>query len=49
MTNEKLRSPARFANDISRILNTALGAERYPVDVQAIAKEYSNNVFQMTL
>jgi len=45
MTNEKLRSPARFANDISIILNAVLGAERYPVDVKAIAKEYSQQCF----
>jgi hypothetical protein len=38
-------SPQRWANNISRILNTVLGQERFPVNVGEIAREYSHQVF----
>lgn len=34
-------SPVRWAIDLSVLLNTVLGADRFPVDVPAVAKEYS--------
>lgn len=43
--NDKLRSPTRYANDISRILNVVLGAERYPIDIKSIATEYTLQCF----
>ncbi len=42
--NESL-SPARWANDISIILRTVLGADRIPVNVQVVAKEISRIKF----
>lgn len=38
-------SPQRWANRISRILNTVLGQDRFPVNVQEVAREYSHQVF----
>lgn len=38
-------TPHRWANDISIILKTALGAERFPVDVKAVAREISRHKF----
>jgi hypothetical protein len=35
------RSPTRWANDLSLLLNTVLGAERFPVNVPDVAREYS--------
>lgn len=34
-------SPERWAIDISRVLSAVLGADRFPVDVPAVALEYS--------
>ena len=34
-------SPERWAIDISVLLNTVLGADRFPVDVPAVAKEFT--------
>src|SRR5216684_77112 len=34
-------SPVRWAIDLSLLLNTVLGADRFPVDVPELAKEYS--------
>jgi hypothetical protein len=34
-------SPERWAIDISLVLNAVLGKDRFPVDVPAVAKEYS--------
>lgn len=41
----KTRSPTRWAIDISRVLNTVLGAEHFPIQVVAIAREYSHQCF----
>ena len=38
-------SPQRWASDITVILRTALGAERFPVDVKAVAREISKHKF----
>lgn len=38
-------SPQRWANDITVILRTALGAERFPVDVKEVAREISKHKF----
>lgn len=38
-------SPHRWANDISVILKTALGAERFPVNVRDVAREISAHKF----
>ena len=34
-------SPVRWAIDLSVLLNTVLGTDRFPVDVPTVAKEYS--------
>ena len=34
-------SPTRWANDLSVLLNTVLGADRFPVNVPDVAREYS--------
>lgn len=34
-------SPMRWANDLTLLLNTVLGADRFPVDVTEVAREYS--------
>jgi hypothetical protein len=34
-------SPVRWAIDLSILLNTVLGPERFPIDVPSVAKEYS--------
>jgi hypothetical protein len=36
-----VQSPERWAIDISLLLNTVLGKDRFPVDVALVAKEYS--------
>lgn len=41
----KARAPIRWATDISRVLNTVLGAERFPIQVADIAREYSLQIF----
>jgi hypothetical protein len=38
-------SPERWAFEITHVLNTVLGAEHFPVDVPAIAKEYTTQKF----
>tara|TARA_R110001606_G_scaffold16827_3_gene66634 strand:+ start:477 stop:1388 length:912 start_codon:yes stop_codon:yes gene_type:complete len=38
-------SPLRWANDISVILRTVLGADRFPIDVKAVAHEISRLKF----
>lgn len=43
MNEEK--SPYRWANDISHILKTVLGADRFPVDVKEVAREFSKHKF----
>lgn len=40
-----LKSPKATARDISTVLNTVLGTERFPVDVEAVAKEISRQRF----
>src|SRR4051794_34695953 len=34
-------SPIRWAIDLSLLLNAVLGSNRFPVDIPAVAKEYS--------
>ena len=43
--SRKIRSPKRYANDISTVLNTAIGINRYPINVIELAKEYSHHCF----
>lgn len=38
-------SPQRWANDISVIVRTALGADRFPIDVREVAREISKHKF----
>ena len=38
-------SPQRWANDISVIVRTALGADRFPIDVREVAREVSKHKF----
>ncbi len=38
-------SPQRWANDISVVLRTVLGADRFPVDVKEVAREISKHKF----
>ena len=38
-------SPHRWANDISIIVRTALGADRFPIDVKEVAREISKHKF----
>jgi hypothetical protein len=38
-------SPQRWANELSVLLKTVLGAERFPVDVKAVAREISKHRF----
>ena len=38
-------SPQRWANDITVVLRTVLGADRFPVDVKAVAREISKHKF----
>ncbi len=39
------KSPIIVANQVSKLLNNVLGNERFPVDVQQVALEYSQNRF----
>lgn len=41
----KAPSPTRWAIDISRVLNTVLGAEHFPIRVADVAREYSHQRF----
>ena len=38
-------SPQRWANDITVVLKTVLGADRFPVDVKEVAREISKHKF----
>lgn len=38
-------SPQRWANDITVILRTVLGADRFPVNVEEVAREFSKHKF----
>jgi IrrE N-terminal-like domain len=38
-------TPERWAFDLTRLLNTVYGADRFPVDVAALAQEYSRQRF----
>ena len=38
-------SPERWANEITVVLNAAFGADRFPIDIPMIAKEYSRQRF----
>lgn len=40
-----LKSPKATARDLSIMLNTVFGEERFPVDVEGLAKEYSRQCF----
>ena len=37
------KSPQRAANDLTVLLRTVLGEDRFPVDVEALAREVSGN------
>ncbi len=41
----KALSPERWATDITVILRTVLGADRFPVDVREVAREFSKQKF----
>lgn len=41
----KTLSPQRWANDISVVLKTALGTDRFPIDVKEVAREISKHKF----
>lgn len=43
--NKQPSSPQGWASRISAVLSTALGEERFPVDVVTVAQEYSRHVF----
>ncbi|HEB80044.1 MAG TPA: ImmA/IrrE family metallo-endopeptidase, partial [Rhodospirillales bacterium] len=43
MTNKDRKSPKKAANDLSVVLRAALGEDRFPVDVEALAFEVSKN------
>lgn len=45
MTNNRHWSAERWANQITLLLNIALGVDRFPVQIGEIAKEYSHQVF----
>lgn len=38
-------TPERWAFQLTHILNTVLGADRYPLDIAMIARDYSNQLF----
>jgi hypothetical protein len=40
------RTPAAWANRLSRLLAAALGDQRFPVDVERLALEYTREVFE---
>ena len=39
------KAPKRWANELTAILNTRDGADRIPVDIEWLAKEYSRHLF----
>lgn len=41
----KLKTPERWANDLTMMMTQVLGQERFPVDVAKLATEYSQQVF----
>jgi hypothetical protein len=43
MSNSGRKSPQKAANDLTVILRTVLGEDRFPVDVEALALEVSRN------
>ena len=43
MSNSGRKSPRRAANDLTVLLRTVLGEDRFPVDVEALALEVSRN------
>lgn len=43
MTNGKQKSPQQEANRLSIMLRHVLGEDRFPVDVEALAREVSRN------
>lgn len=43
MTNGKRKSPQKEANRLSNLLRQVLGEDRFPVDVEALAREVSRN------
>lgn len=45
MTSEIPTSPRRCANDISRVLRHVLGEERFPVNIEEVAQEISQQKF----
>ena len=38
-------SPERWAFEITHVLNAVLGAEHFPINVAAVAQEYSSQKF----
>jgi hypothetical protein len=43
MTDRARKTPRRAANDLTVLLRTVLGEDRFPVDVEALALEVSRN------
>ena len=43
MSHSGGKSPRRAANDLTVLLRTVLGEDRFPVDVEALAREVSRN------
>ena len=43
MTDSGRKLPRRAANDLTVLLRTVLGEDRFPVDVEALALEVSRN------
>lgn len=43
MNNSGRKTPRRAANDLTVLLRTVLGEDRFPVDVEALAREVSRN------
>ena len=43
MTDSGRKTPRRAANDLTVLLRTVLGEDRFPVDVEALALEISRN------
>ena len=39
------KSPTRWASDLSAMLKTVLGSERFPIDVKRVAIEYSKQLY----
>jgi len=43
MSDSERKTPRRAANDLTVLLRTVLGEDRFPVDVEALAREVSRN------